>query len=237
MPGQRRAIRGQLRANWTRGARGSLVLIAVSALIVLAAAATVGFVLLGGGGPHKQQRALSTTLASQQLAGLADPGPTASAAQRLIAPSGAGLSFLGGGGDGSVLTSQQWQADQMTDGSYVLVYVPDGKCLDAAARSQPAAASHAAGQLGLATCDLRLSQRWRHPYLGKDPAGRDYWQLRSQAVGKCVTASGSDWRDGQPAAAGAMRKPPSAGSSSSRSGRPTDRAGPGSDPRSPHDTG
>ncbi len=197
MPGQRRAIRGQLRANWTRGARGVVVLIAVSALAVLAAAATIGFVLLNGGSPHKQQRVLSTTLASQQLAGLADPGPTASAAQRLIAPSGAGLSFFAGGGGSSVLASQQWQADEMTDGSYVLVYVPDGMCLDAAARSQTAAASYPARQLGLATCNLRLNQRWRHPYLGKDPSGRDYWQLRSQAVGKCVTASGSDWSDGQ----------------------------------------
>lgn len=198
MPGQRRAIRGQMPAHLTRGVRRPVVLAALGALAVLAAATTAGFVFLGGAGPQQPHRALSTTLASQQLAGLAAPGPAASAAQRLLTPSGTGLAFLAGGGDGSVLASQQWQADQMTDGSYVLVYVPDGKCLDAATSGK--AAAHSAAQLALATCDLRLSQRWSHPYLGKDPAGRDYWQLRSQAAGQCVTVSGADWRDGAPAA-------------------------------------
>jgi hypothetical protein len=168
---------------------------ALVALAVMAAALTAGFVLLGGGGAPKQQQPLSTTLAGQQLAGLADPGPAASAPQRLLAPAGSGLSFAAGGGNGTVLASQQWQADQMTDGSYVLVYVPNGKCLDATAAS---GAAHAA-QLAMATCDLGLSQRWRHPYQGKDPSGRDYWQLRSQAVGLCLTAGGTGWRDGIPA--------------------------------------
>lgn len=185
-------------AHWTRGAPGAAALAVLAAVAVLGAAATAGFVFLGGGAPPKPHRPLSTTLASKQLAGLADPGPAASVTQRLIAPAGAGLSFLAGGGGGSVLSSQQWQADQMTDGSYVLVYVPSGKCLTAAAAKR-ATASGLAAQLALATCDLRAGQRWSHPYLGKDPAGRDYWQLRSQARGTCVTAGGADWREGTPA--------------------------------------
>jgi hypothetical protein len=181
------------------------VLVALAALAAAALALILGFALLGGGDAHKPQRALSTTLANQQLAGLADPGPAAGpaagtaagTAQRLLAPAATGLSFAAGGGDGTVLASQQWQADQMTDGSYVLVYVPNGKCLDAAGGS-PAAqgAAHPAARLALTTCDLRSSQRWQHPYLGKDPTGRDYWQLRSQATALCVTASGAQWRDG-----------------------------------------
>jgi hypothetical protein len=83
--------------------------------------------------------------------------------------------------------------------AYVLVYVPEGNCLNAAAGKQPGPASHPAGQLTLKTCDLSLSQRWSHPYLGQDPAGRDYWQLRSEAAGRCLTASGTAWRDGTPA--------------------------------------
>jgi Ricin-type beta-trefoil lectin domain-like len=204
MPGQRRAIRGQVQASWARGGRGSVVLVALVALAVLAVALTLGFALLGGGDARKPQRALSTTLANQQLAGLADPGPAAGTAvgtaagtaQRLLAPAAAGLAFAAGGGDGTVLASQQWQADQMTDGSYVLVYVPNGKCLDAAAAQ---GAAHPAAQLALTTCDLRSSQRWQHPYLGKDPTGRDYWLLRSQSTARCVTASGAQWRDGTPA--------------------------------------
>ncbi len=199
MAGQRRAIRGQMPAHWTRGARGSAVLTALAAIAVLAAVTTAGFVFLSGGSAPKHHRALSTTLDSRQLAGLADPGPAAGSAQRLLAPAGTGLSFFAGGGGGSVLSSQQWQADEMTDGSYVLVHVPDGKCLNATAASSATAASHRAGQLALTTCDLRLSQRWSHPYKGKDPAGRDYWQLRSEAAGQCVTVSGADWRDGTPA--------------------------------------
>ncbi len=172
-----------------------MVRIAVAAA-VLAAAVITGVLLLGGGSPPGNQHPLSTTLASQQLAGLADPGPTATAAQRLLAPAGPGLSFAAAGGGGMVLASQQWQADQMTDGSYVLVYVPNGKCLDAVPAGR---AAGAAAQLALATCNLRVSQRWRHPYLGKDPSGRDYWQLRSQATGLCLTAAGAQWRDGTPA--------------------------------------
>ena len=195
MPGQRRAIRGQVQASWARGGRGSVVLVALVALAVLAVALTLGFAVLGGGDARKPQRALSTTLANQQLAGLADPGPAAGLAQRLLAPAATGLAFAAGGGDGTVLASQQWQADQMTDGSYVLVYVPNGKCLDAAAQG----AAHPAAQLALTTCDLRSSQRWQHPYLGKDPTGRDYWLLRSEATARCVTASAPQWRDGTPA--------------------------------------
>jgi Ricin-type beta-trefoil lectin domain-like len=198
MPGRRRAIRGQVQASWIRAACGSVVLTALAAIVVLAGAVTAGFALLSGGSPARQQHPLSTTLASQQLAGLADPGPAGGTAQRLLAPSAGGLSFAAGGGNGTVLASQQWQADQMTDGSYVLVYVPNGKCLGSAARAA-AGVAHPAPQLVLAACDLRLSQRWRHPYLGKDPAGRDYWQLRSQATALCLTAGGTGWRDGTPA--------------------------------------
>ena len=69
----------------------------------------------------------------------------------------------------------------MGDGSYILIYVPDGRCLAAPASSgSPGAA--------LARCDLSLSQRWRHRFAGKDTAGRDDWQLRNAANGRCLTA-------------------------------------------------
>lgn len=196
MPGQRRAIRDQVSQHWTRAARGSIVLATVVGLAVLAAAVTAVAVLLTGSGPPRYHHALSTTLASQQLAGLTAPGPGDGTTQRLLAPSGAGLSFLAGGGGGSVLSSQQWQANEMSDGSYVLVYVPEGNCLNAAVGKPGGAGARAAAQVTLKPCDLRLSQRWTHPYLGKDPTGRDYWQLRSEAAGQCLTASGTGWRDG-----------------------------------------
>jgi hypothetical protein len=96
------------------------------------------------------------------------------------------LAFLSSGTNGAVQPNEQWQADQMTDHSYVLVYVPSGKCL----------AAPATDQAQLQSCDLQLGQRWSHPYLGKDPSNRDYWQLRSMATGQCLAAVGGNWANG-----------------------------------------
>jgi Ricin-type beta-trefoil lectin domain-like len=175
-------MRDDAPAHWTRRARGAAGL---AALAVLASAGIVTFLLLDGGGPARHPRPLSTTLSSHELVGLANPGPATGAPQRLLAPAGAEVSFSAGGSGGGVLASQQWQADKMTDGTYVLVYVPRGTCLNA---------RHAA--LTLQPCNLRIDQRWRHPYLGKDTGGRDYWQLRSAATGQCLTVAGTQWVNG-----------------------------------------
>lgn len=200
MPGKRREIGEHVSAHRKRPARAAVGLAALGVVAV----GTVAFVFLTGGRPAHHPRPLSTTLASQQLAGLAVPGPDNSTRQRLLAPSGGALSFAASGGRDIVLPNERWQADKMTDGSYVLVYVPKGTCLDAAgsagtAQSQRSGASAPPAELSLRTCNLRLAQRWTHPYLGKDPAGRDYWQLRSNAVGLCVSAAGAQWRTGTPA--------------------------------------
>jgi len=67
-------------------------------------------------------------------------------------------------------------------GTYILIYAPDGRCLTAPALAGSTAAT-------LARCNLSSSQRWRHQYLGKDPAGRDSWRLRNAADGRCLTAA------------------------------------------------
>lgn len=163
-------------------------------IAVLAVCATVAaFVVRAAAGHSGQPRTLSTMLASQQPVGLAGAGPQPGAPQLLVAPRGNGLVFLPSGTNSAVGANEQWQADRMTDGSYVLVYVPDGDCLGTAA---PAGAP---ARAQLQSCDLQLGQRWTHPYLGKDPAGRDYWQLRSMADGQCLSAAGN-WAAG--AAAG-----------------------------------
>lgn len=182
MPGQRRALRGRAPAHLTRRARGA---VGLAALAVLFSVAAVIFVLLDGGAPAHHPRPLSTTLSNQELAGLANPGPGAGSPQRLLEPVRTAMAFFEGGSGGTVLSSQQWQAGNMTDGTYVLVYVPLGKCLSAAQ-----------GTLALKGCDLRIDQRWSHPYLGKDTGGRDYWQLRSNAVGECLTVAGTQWTNG-----------------------------------------
>ncbi|MGE5287773.1 MAG: RICIN domain-containing protein [Micromonosporaceae bacterium] len=159
--------------------------VGLAALAVLFSAGAVTYVLLDGGSPAHHARPLSTSLSNQEFAGLANPGPGAGSPQRLLEPARTSMAFFAGGSGGTVLPSQQWQADSMTDGSYVLVYVPQGKCLSAAR-----------GTLTLKRCDLRLDQRWSHPYLGKDTGGRDYWQLRSSAAGECLTVAGTQWTNG-----------------------------------------
>ncbi len=194
MPARRRAIEDQHVGRWTPRARAAAGL---AGLAVLAAAGTAAVVFLTGGSPRQHPRPLSTTLASQQLVGLAVPGPRIGSPQRLLAPSALfphAMSFIAGGRAATVLANEQWQADKMTDGSYVLVYVPDGTCLNAVGP-----VSRRAAELSLKTCDLRLAQRWSHPYLGKDLGGRDYWQLRSDASGLCLSAAGTRWAIGTPA--------------------------------------
>ncbi len=157
---------------------------------VLAVCGTVAaFVVRAATGGNAQPKPLSTMMASQQPVGLAGAGPQPGSPQLLIAPRAKGLAFLSGAAASGVQASQQWQADRMTDNSYVLVYVPDGECL--AAASSPSGTA----QADLESCNLQLSQRWSHPYRGKDSLGRDYWQLRSMADGRCLAATAS-WTPG-----------------------------------------
>jgi Ricin-type beta-trefoil lectin domain-like len=181
MPGQRRALTGAP-AHWTRRTRGA---VGLAALAVLFAAGAVIFAFVDDGSPAHHSQPLSTALSGQELVGLANPGPAADSPQRLLAPVRNDMAFFAGGSGGTVLANQQWQANSMTDGTYVLVYVPQGKCLSAAR-----------GALTLKECNLRIDQRWSHPYLGKDTGGRDYWQLRSSAVGECLTVAGTQWTNG-----------------------------------------
>jgi hypothetical protein len=165
--------------------------IGVVVVVLVVCGAIAAFVVRAAVGHGGQPKPLSTMMASQQPVGLAGAGPQASSPQLLLAPgAGGALAFLNGGASGAVQGNQQWQADHMTDGSYVLVYVPDGKCLGAP--SSPGGTARPQ----LQSCDLQVGQRWSHPYLGKDPAGRDYWQLRSMAAGQCLAAAGGNWANG-----------------------------------------
>ena len=154
----------------------------------LAAVGVVVMLLTGGGAPAASPTPLVTNITSSQAIGLANLGPPPAGsgpagAETLLSQSKAKLMFTPGSGGDTVQPSQQWQADQMGGGAYVLVFTPDGQCLTAAATSRGATAR-------LTACGLGLSQRWSHPYLGTDAAGRGYSQLRSVADGRCLMVSG-----------------------------------------------
>jgi hypothetical protein len=159
-------------------------------LAAAAAAIAVAVILLTGGGSPAASRPtpLATNITSTQAVGLANPGlvladGTHAGIGTLLAGSRGGLAFTSSTGGQTVRPSQQWQADEMGGGAYILVYTLDGRCLAAPARPGDPAR--------LARCDLALNERWYHPYLGTDPAGRNYWQLRSAADRRCLAVGGS----------------------------------------------
>jgi hypothetical protein len=167
---------------WVFGSAGLAGGIAVAAVAVI--------LLTSGGSPAASPTPLATNVTGTQAVGLANPGlvqpdGTIAGIGTLLAESPAGLAFTSSTTGQTVLPTQQWQADQMGDGAYILVFTPNGRCL------ATASAGHSAAAVLLARCDLGPSERWSHPYLGTDPAGRNYWQLRSEADGRCLAVGGS----------------------------------------------
>ena len=93
-------------------------------------------------------------------------------------PAGLIFSRTHGGGE-NVQSSQQWQADEMGGGGFVLLFSATGRCLTAVGSGSRATVQ-------LAPCDTRLDQRWYHPFERTDSQGRDYWALRSASNGRCL---------------------------------------------------
>ena len=162
-----------------------MLIAAVAALAVLAAAGALAITHLGSSNVAQGRHdPLSSKITSQQSVGLANLGQTgqagsANSAATLLYASAGGLIFTPGSGGENVESSQQWQADQMGGGQFVLLFSPDGLCLTAVGSGSQASAQ-------LARCDSGLDQRWSHPFEGTDGMGRDYWQLRSAADGECL---------------------------------------------------
>ncbi len=65
----------------------------------------------------------------------------------------------------------------MVGGGYIFIYISTGRCLAAT----PARAAV------LQRCDLSDLQRWTREYHSTDATGQDYWQLRNDADGRCLT--------------------------------------------------
>jgi hypothetical protein len=168
---------------WVFGTAGLAAAAAASAVAVM--------LLTSNGSPAASRPApLATNITGTQAVGLANPGlvpagGTTAWTGTLLAESPAGLAFTSSSKGETVLPSQQWQADQMGGGAYILVHTPDGRCLTTVSTG------HGAYAVVLARCHLGLNERWYHPYLGTDPGGRNYWQLRSAANGRCLAVGGT----------------------------------------------
>jgi hypothetical protein len=160
----------------------------VSATVVLAVLVGVGVVAFlhsrSANAAQGGHLGLSDKITNQQSVGLANLGRTgragsSSSSARLLFAGAGGLVFTPTSGGESVQSSQQWQADQMGGGGYVLLLSPSGRCLTAVGGGAQATAQ-------LAPCDSGLHQRWYHPFEGTDSQGRYYWELRSTSNGRCL---------------------------------------------------
>lgn len=159
----------------------------ISAVAVLAVLAAAGALAITHFGSHNVAQGrhdpLSSKIVSQQAVGLANLGPTGQAgsskSNTLLSAGAGGVTFTPSSGGENVQSSQQWQADGMGGGQFVLLFTSDGKCLTAVGSGNQATTE-------LASCDSGLDQRWYHPFEGTDGMGRDYWQLRSALNDRCL---------------------------------------------------
>ena len=163
----------------------------ISATVVLAVLVGVGVVAFlhsrSSNTAQGGQAGLSNKITSQQTVGLANLGRSGQAgssgsSSTLLSSGAGGLVFTPSSGGESVQPSQQWQADEMGSGGYVLLFSGNGQCL-----TMVGSGAQATAQLG--RCDTALNQRWYHPFEHTDSQGRDYWQLRSASSGLCLGLS------------------------------------------------
>ncbi len=158
---------------------------AVAALALLVGVGTVAFLHPWSSDTAQRSVApLSGKVISSQAVGLANLGPngqagTAGSAGTLLFATAGGLVFTPSSGGQNVPPGQQWQADEMSGGQLVLLFTANGECLTAVG-------SGAQSGVELQRCDNGRDQRWNHPFMGTDAGGRDYWQLRSVANGRCL---------------------------------------------------
>jgi Ricin-type beta-trefoil lectin domain-like len=154
---------------------------AVAVLAVLAAVGALAITHLGSNNVAQGRHdPLSSKITSQQAVGLANLGQTGSSKSDTLLSAGAGgVVFTPSSGGENVQSSQQWQADGMGGGQFVLLFTSAGQCLTAVG-------SGGSATIELSACDSAIDQRWNHPFEGTDGMGRDYWQLRSAANGQCL---------------------------------------------------
>jgi hypothetical protein len=185
MPGKRNA-RSRVRGSWAARLTGA------GFAILLAAVGAAVYLLVGGARADNDSSDLPTKVLATQAIGLAY-SPSASDVDALVAAPG-GLSF-----GGTENTGANWTADQMAGGTYIFIYLQNGRCLGPSR----------AASVSLQRCSLQAGQRWVRQHSVQGSNGLEYWQLRNLSDGRCLTAVG----DGGPPVARLERCQASPGAS------------------------
>jgi hypothetical protein len=170
MPGKRSA-RSRVRGSWAARLTG------IGFAILAAAVGLAAYLIVGGAHADNSASVLPTKVLGTQAIDLSgSAAPSGNASPEALVASGAGLSFRAAGQSGT-----DWTADQMEGGTYIFIYLPNGRCLGASRKTA----------VSLQRCNLQASQRWirQRPVVGG--GGLDYWQLRNLAGGRCLAASGA----------------------------------------------
>lgn len=136
---------------------------------------------------HHRHAALSARVLKAQTVGLIGFGPDDDRDQFAndpddhplkLQPVSGGLAFVTISSAELAAGVPMWTANQMADGSDIFIYVPTGKCLNAA---------HDTGAVTLAHCTLKLSQRWR-PLHARTELGQAFAAYANEMTGDCLTA-------------------------------------------------
>jgi hypothetical protein len=174
MPGKRNA-RSRVRGSWAARLTGAAF------AILLAVVGAAVYLLVGGAHADNSASVLPTRVLGTQAIGLAySPSASGSSNVDSLVAASPGLDFSGNGSTGANLT-----ADQMAGGTYIFIYLQDGRCLGTVHKAS----------VSLQRCSLQAGQRWVRQHLVVGGNGLEYWQLRNLGDGRCLTAvagGGSD---------------------------------------------
>jgi hypothetical protein len=174
MPRQQPTAASRRRGPWLARLTG------LSAVVLIAGGGTAAYVVEFHPSDH-HPGPLPTKAAGSQTVGLiAQVASSAGSSIQLVemvgmhgAPTFSPLSAAAANGPGD----PEWTAEQITGGTFIFDFYPDGRCLGTAAHSR----------LALQHCDISSrSERWRRVSAVRVEDGHDFYQYANLAVGKCI---------------------------------------------------
>ncbi|MGO9669474.1 MAG: hypothetical protein ACLPS1_13005 [Streptosporangiaceae bacterium] len=177
MAGERGTGRRRARGSWTLRIAG------IAVVVLLAAGGATAYLLSSRPADSAGAERLPSRVTSVQTVGLVvQPPATGGGALRQLVQGPAGLAFSPVSPAAQAAGNPVWTADLMVGGSYVFIYIPDGRCLAASGR-QPGWA------LSLQHCNLGPDQRWHELSATVKAGGRVFGQFRDMGSGECLSAA------------------------------------------------
>lgn len=174
MPGLRSTVGSRGRRSWLP------VIAGIGVIVVLAGAGAAVYLVKFHPAKQTQPRPLATQVEGFQTVGLVAQAAQAPSTElvQLLSPQGT-PSFTQVGAAQAASGQPEWNADLMSDGTYIFIYVPTGRCL---ASAGPAKRPH----LVVSHCDLGKQQRWRRLTTSVVQDGHPFYQFASAVSGKCI---------------------------------------------------